>query len=391
MDRHQHAVFAACLLLRDGYPRSASQMLSNLLRNNPNDVVWRLRNHTKVQRLMMLCTRCRPKPQQEVQLLRALARILDNKITESLITLNTLQHHPIAGPAACALIVHAHTIAPHAVPNALDAQDTLDTLGQQDMLPAAALRLAQVYWLTSALESSRALLERPASAGDATAARMLAWVALTHAQQVATDKSAGDTATFVLLGFDDDGFGDGDDEDSLGGRDQHPALHLAAEARTMFERCLATQPPNSVVLLGMALAQGLCGQHDAAAATAQQLLQHCPTPRWGPAVEAAVVLAMGRGDLRTVGLLLEDVIEGQEAYGGGGDEQEQGGYLGEVWSIGLLMHTGVFVVWMRGGGCFSHAGCAYDVRMPMWRHNCVCVYKSKRMQAVCVNMHVCSA
>ncbi len=271
--------------------------------------------------------------------MRALSRILDSHITAALVTLNSLQNHPIAGPAACALIVHAHSVAPQAVPHALEAQDTLDALGtQHNMLPAASLHLAQVHWLTGAFESSRVLLDRLASAGDATAKRMLAWVILSHAQQHLMEISMSssqqqNTAAYVLLGFDDDDHDFDDDDHHTNQHRHHPAQQLAAEAHALFDQCLASQPTNSIALLGMTLAHVMCGQHDAANSTHQQLMQHCPA-QWVPAVEASVVLSIHRGNWEAVARVLHGVLQGQEE-----------GKEGEEVSIGLLMHAGV----CRGG------------------------------------------
>lgn len=208
--------------------------------------------------------------QQELQLLRALARIEEHKYTEAMLTLRSLQHDPIAGLAACTLILHAAAAAPDAIDT---ARDTLEA-SLPTAPPAALLLVASMHWLTGAHEAARALLERPAAAGDSAARALLAWVAVTHARQQRAAPSK-----VVLLGFDDDS-------------------DAANEARALCDQALAANPTSPGILVAAAHAHALCGQHAQAAAHAGQVCRM--KQGWLPGVLAAAHVALVEGDWQGV-------------------------------------------------------------------------------------------
>lgn len=243
----------ACLLLLEGYPRSAVKALGDPQRMHAHDQVPWINTGVSKQRSSIS------------QLLRALARIQER--ADPMMILHPLQRDLVTNLASGALIVHAHAASLPIPAAALDAaHDALDTTSPASP-PAALLLLARMHWLTGALESARALLQAPADAGDPTARTLLAWVAVTHARQHRT--------TTVLLGFDDV-----DDDKS--------------EARVLCDQALATRPNDPCLLVAAALAHACCGQHDTAMAHATQVLQL--KPGWLPAAMAASNAALARGD-----------------------------------------------------------------------------------------------
>lgn len=225
---------------------------------------WKPSYHERTSRFLR-------RPQQELQLLRALARIQENKHAEAMVALQSLQHDPVANLAACTLLVYAHPAAPNIIPAIVRdaAQDLLDTHLPASP-PASTMLVARMHWLTGALEAARALLDRPAAAGDPTARSLLAWVAVTHACQQRTKGSNN-----VLLGFDDE-------------------CDAAHDARMLCDEALAACPRDPCILVAAAHAYALAGQHETATNHAAHALRL--KPGWLPALLAGSAVALARSD-----------------------------------------------------------------------------------------------